>query len=80
MAPVEVTIDYYAVLEIPNTATPEFITKSYRRLAKVRHPDKNPNKDSSTAVFQLVSPITFQNDCYERRQRLTRVVEAPERL
>lgn len=59
MAPIEVTVDYYAVLEISNTATPEVITKSYRRLAKIHHPDKNPNKDSSTAVFQLVSPYPF---------------------
>lgn len=56
MAPVEVNVDYYAVLEISNTATLEVVTKSYRRLAKIRHPDKNlNNKDDSTAVFQLVS-------------------------
>jgi curved DNA-binding protein CbpA len=58
MAPVEVDDDYYAVLEISNTATLEVITKSYRRLAKIRHPDKNRRRDS-TAVFQLVSSIIF---------------------
>ncbi len=60
MAPAEVNnIDYYAVLEISKTATVEDVTKSYRRLAKIRHPDKNLNKDDATAVFQLVSPTTF---------------------
>ena len=58
MAPAEPNFDYYAVLEISNTATIEVVTKSYRRLAKIRHPDKNL-KDDSTAVFQLVSPIHF---------------------
>lgn len=57
MAPVEVNVDYYAVLEISNTATLEAVSKSYRRLAKIRHPDKNLNKDDSTAVFQFVSPM-----------------------
>lgn len=67
MAPFEVNVDYYAVLEISNTATLEVITKSYRRLAKIRHPDKTPNQDSSTAGFQLVSPITFQIVCYKAK-------------
>lgn len=63
MAPVQVNVDYYAVLEISNTATLENITKSYRRLVKIRHPDRNLNKDDSTAVFQLVSPIFAQSHC-----------------
>lgn len=60
MAPAEPNVDYYAVLEISNIATIELVTKSYRRLAKLRHPDKNPSADS-TAVFQLVKqpPIYF---------------------
>ena len=61
MAPLELNIDYYAVLEISNTATAELVTKSYRRLAKVRHPDKNLGGDT-TATFQLVSPVPFFPD------------------
>lgn len=57
MAPVKVNDDYYAVLEISNTATLEIVTKNYRRLALIRHPDKNRNANDSTAVFQLVSPM-----------------------
>ena len=33
MAPSEITDDYYALLEVPQTATLEIIRKSYRRLA-----------------------------------------------
>ena len=80
MAPVELNVDCYAVLEISNTATLEVVTKSYRRLAKIRHSDKNLNTDGSTAAFQLVSSITSLINCYERGQRLTCVDEAPKRL
>lgn len=31
--------DYYAILGLPNTATPEQIKESYRALAKRHHPD-----------------------------------------
>lgn len=60
MAPAEPNVDYYAVLAVSNDATIEDVTKSYRKLAKIRHPDKNLN-DDSTAVFQLVSLIPFPN-------------------
>ena len=65
MAPPEPIIDYYAVLEICHTATPETVTKNYRRLAKVRHPDKNLGGDT-TATFQLVSPARFPKEYWYR--------------
>ncbi|MCJ1372049.1 hypothetical protein MMC20_003270 [Loxospora ochrophaea] len=54
MAPVELTDDYYAILEVSQTATPEEVRKSYQRLAKALHPDKNLNKPGATASFQLL--------------------------
>lgn len=53
MAPVKVIEDYYAVLEVVQTATPEMITRSYKRLALRDHPDRN-KKDDATEVFQRV--------------------------
>jgi preprotein translocase subunit Sec63 len=48
--------DYYEALEIDRTATTEEIKSSYRRLARVHHPDKNlDNPDESTAAFQKVN-------------------------
>jgi curved DNA-binding protein CbpA len=54
MAPVEITDDYYAVLEVSCTATQDIIRKNYLRLAKELHPDKNLNKPGANAAFQLV--------------------------
>ena len=41
------------VLEVGQTAAPELIIRSYRRLALEVHPDRNAKHDS-TAAFQLV--------------------------
>ncbi|TEY68080.1 hypothetical protein BOTCAL_0123g00090 [Botryotinia calthae] len=53
MAPVEITEDYYAVLEIEQTATQDLIIRSYRRLALKLHPDRNDKADA-TEAFQLL--------------------------
>jgi curved DNA-binding protein CbpA len=47
--------DYYTVLELPTTADIAAIRTQYKRLARIRHPDKNPNDASATQKFQLVS-------------------------
>jgi preprotein translocase subunit Sec63 len=45
----------YAALEIETTATQQEIVSSYRRLARVYHPDKNPdNIEDATRAFQRV--------------------------
>jgi curved DNA-binding protein CbpA len=58
MSPVEMpplpVDDLYAVLELTPEATEEAIRASYRRLARLRHPDKNPSDPNATARFQLV--------------------------
>ena len=44
------------VLEVNQTATLEFIIKSYKRLALKLHPDRNSKQDA-TAAFQLVCQL-----------------------
>lgn len=43
--------DYYKVLRVPAGCTKEDLKKSYRKLAKEIHPDKNKNADSAFKVL-----------------------------
>jgi molecular chaperone DnaJ len=47
--------DYYAALGVPKTATAAEIKKSYRKLARELHPDKNPGDAKAEARFKDVS-------------------------
>ncbi|MCE2983341.1 MAG: molecular chaperone DnaJ [Parachlamydia sp.] len=47
--------DYYEVLEITKTATPEEIKKAYRKKAIQFHPDKNPGDAQSEKKFKEIS-------------------------
>ncbi|CAN5807446.1 J domain-containing protein [soil metagenome] len=48
-------IDYYKILGISKTATPEEIKKTYRKLARKYHPDINPNDKEANKKFQEIN-------------------------
>ena len=57
--------DYYAVLGVPSDATPAAVDLTYRELAKMLHPDRNPDLDDqerfkhvSAAYSALRDPAT----------------------
>lgn len=53
--PLAPDFDLYEALEVPKDASAQEITASYRRLARVHHPDKNLENTNATAKFQQVS-------------------------
>lgn len=49
-------VDYYNILKVNRNASEEDLRKSYRRLAMIWHPDKNPiNKGEAEAKFKQIS-------------------------
>ncbi len=61
--------DYYEVLDVPKSATPEEIKKAYRKKAIKYHPDKNPDNKEAEEKFKEAAEAyeVLSND--EKRQR-----------
>jgi DnaJ-class molecular chaperone len=48
-------LNYYNILEVPETASVEEIKRAYRKLSMMCHPDKNKNNPEATSKFQKLS-------------------------
>ena len=61
-------MDLYKILEIKPTATENDIKKSYHRLAKIYHPDKNKNPDANEKFQKIHSAYEILSNDKTRQE------------
>ena len=62
-------VDYYKVLGIDQSATPKAIKDAFRKQARKRHPDLNPNDKDAKKDFQLINEANEVLSDPEKRKK-----------
>ncbi len=61
--------DYYTILGVSKTATPEELKRAYRKLARKCHPDLNPGDQDAEAKFKNLNEANEVLSDPEKRQK-----------
>jgi curved DNA-binding protein len=64
--------DYYTILGVSKTASPEDIKREYRKLARKHHPDLNPGDKSAEAKFKDINEANEVLSDPEKRKKYDR--------
>jgi len=62
-------IDYYKILGIEKTASPQDVKNAYRKLARKYHPDLNPNNQDAKNNFQQINEANEVLSDPEKRKK-----------
>lgn len=68
---------YYDTLEVNPTATAQEIKTSYRRLARIWHPDKHKNKEEADSKFKEISHAYSILGDQEKREKYDKYGDEP---
>jgi len=59
--------DFYDILGVTKSATPEEVKKAYRKMALKYHPDKNPNDKVADEKFKLAAETFEVSGDYDKK-------------
>lgn len=65
----DLTKNYYKILELENNADNDSIKKSFRTLSKKHHPDKGGSNESFTLINEAYDVLTNNKEQYDRNSK-----------